>query len=181
MQKVWSNDNIQYGREVKTNILLGEYMKHPYELCDEIEKLPASEQQTLISTMAYSVVKKLLAHEQELARAQVELELIKKRGTNGLKAETARWVIDLLLGKIKELESGDVVASGSVGEDRLLPCPFCGNRAEINEDGDFCSYYVKCCDDDCGAAIFLKNEPPTDKIVAMWNRRARPLSGAGAI
>ena len=27
-------------------------MKHPYDLCDAVEKLPASEQQTIVSLMA---------------------------------------------------------------------------------------------------------------------------------
>lgn len=49
-------------------------MKHPYDLCDAVEKLPASEQQTIVSLMAYKVVKSLLACEQEIARLKINFE-----------------------------------------------------------------------------------------------------------
>lgn len=58
-------------------------------------------------------------------------------------------------------------------EYELLPCPFCGGKAELSSD--FCGngVYVRCCD--CGvmsAAIRISAEYcANEKAVEKWNRR----------
>jgi len=50
----------------------------------------------------------------------------------------------------------------------LLPCPFCGGDAEIDQDmGGFAAYCVSC---DCAMDVY----GPLESTIAAWNRRAAP-------
>lgn len=59
-------------------------------------------------------------------------------------------------------------------DDRLLPCPFCGEDAEIGwyKDGDKDKFYVGCSNDKCGCEI-TGAEPFYDleKAISVWNKR----------
>lgn len=52
-------------------------------------------------------------------------------------------------------------------DDQLLPCPFCGDKAEAGYEG-FCApdYRVRC---ECGAVMYGENEL---NAVEKWNKRA---------
>ena len=63
----------------------------------------------------------------------------------------------------------------------LLPCPFCGGRAEYNNKADHGEYagghFVQCTNSVCMASsllIFACGEDPLPKLMEKWNRRIKP-------
>lgn len=124
-------------------------MKHPFDLCDAVEKLPASEQQTIVSLMAYKVVKSLLACEQEIARLTVCLD---KAGVERLHEETA-------LADAEKRREGYILA----------PCPLCGARADLVEDTDFHCHYIGCSNSKCGITLFATKHKTIKEQLDAWN------------
>lgn len=63
---------------------------------------------------------------------------------------------------------------------RLLPCPFCGGKAEIAaaEECGPQAYVVACTDQMClssSKVIFALKDDVTDQLVESWNKRARSI------
>ena len=56
----------------------------------------------------------------------------------------------------------------------LLPCPFCGGRAEIG--GHVFAYYARCVNRDCIASTYGAHYPDAVDAVDAWNRRPAPAS-----
>ena len=130
-------------------------MKHPYDLCDAVEKLPASEQQTVVSLMAYKVVKALLACEQEVARLSINASdeiMARKFEAKILEEETA-------LADAEKKHDGYVLA----------PCPLCGARADFVEDTDFHCHYIGCSNSKCGITLFATKHKTIKEQVDAWN------------
>ena len=64
----------------------------------------------------------------------------------------------------------------------LLPCPFCGNAAKLEELGDHHGEYFNlgCFDRNCPAhhVFYTEIDTPKELAIATWNRRA-DLRAAG--
>lgn len=57
---------------------------------------------------------------------------------------------------------------------KMLPCPFCGSRAELG--GYQSSWYIACTDEDCWARVHGSLWVEREEAIAAWNRRA-PTEG----
>lgn len=75
-----------------------------------------------------------------------------------------------------------------MSEPKLLPCPFCGDEAQVREvDGYSPMFFVECinCDANVGAqtgtvrGLAIAAFHSEDDAVAAWNRRAKPEHGEG--
>ncbi len=58
----------------------------------------------------------------------------------------------------------------------LLNCPFCGAKADMQNDFGV-EYWVQCTNLDCGATDGTNNSEPNSAAL-FWNRRAAPLPPA---
>ena len=58
-------------------------------------------------------------------------------------------------------------------ETELKPCPFCGGRAELHEEGNYC--LVKCtqCGAETGIVRMSLKYCANEKVIEAWNRRAK--------
>jgi len=58
----------------------------------------------------------------------------------------------------------------------LLPCPFCGGRAEMNHGG-FGEFFVTCANDNCGGRLGTGIWFTTvAQAIDVWNRRVQPTA-----
>lgn len=55
-------------------------------------------------------------------------------------------------------------------DERLKPCPFCGNKAIMHQSIASRKYFAKCMMPYCGAAVFSAKNT-IDEAVDAWNRR----------
>ena len=70
---------------------------------------------------------------------------------------------------------GDIASQNKVSEKgELLPCPFCGGKAELHSFSSLFanSLYVRC--ERCWAKTMFYGEK--EKIIREWNRRRRVLT-----
>ncbi len=56
-------------------------------------------------------------------------------------------------------------------EAELLPCPFCGNKAELSGCFPNGQYYITCTG--CRVSLWYDRK---DKAIGAWNRRTKPVS-----
>ena len=65
-----------------------------------------------------------------------------------------------------------------MADEKLLPCPFCGKPAKLEDLGDHHGEYFNlgCSDNDCRGHYFAYTEPMDDRAKAVedWNRRWQP-------
>src|SRR5262245_28991913 len=63
---------------------------------------------------------------------------------------------------------------GEMKMSELLPCPFCGGKARVIYFSE--SYFVQCTNGTCEGST--KHNRKEDRAIAIWNRRAAPISPA---
>ena len=74
-----------------------------------------------------------------------------------------------------EMTDKDSLTPREAPQSKLLPCPFCGGRAELHET-DWCTppeYSVHCLNHKCRAWGGLGTNKA--KTIAAWNRREKPV------
>lgn len=54
----------------------------------------------------------------------------------------------------------------------ILPCPFCGGKANVHKVGSVAWYAYCDPENNCGAQPYVGGYPTAESAIAGWNRRA---------